>query len=130
MGLSKKTKAIKGKAKTSNLDRSRLDASPNNYIRSWRLFRGIATQHELTALSKARDPEGKGLSREVICRLETGELRYNEDHLRILALALTVSVRDLIGTDPNDSGDIFAIYAALSNADKRRAAKQIEKLKR
>lgn len=130
MTNSRKSKPTKGKAVEPTQDRSRLPDSPGNNIRAWRLFRGIETQQGLSELTKRMDRDGRGLSREVICRLETGELRYNEDHLTILALALEVAARDLIGTNPLDAGDIFAVYAGLSASDKRRISDAVAKLKR
>lgn len=133
MSKAKKTKATKGKAQPvqdGHEFKARQPAAKGNNIRNWRLFRGIATHHALAAITKAQDPQGKGLDRVSICRLETGELRYNENHIDVLAKALTVSTRDLIGTDPFNAGDIFAVYATASDAEKRRIAKQVAKLKR
>lgn len=92
-----------------------------NQIRAWRLFRKIETQHELSALTKAHDPLGKGVPRVTITRLESGAYRYNQEQVEIIGRALGVAPRDLIGTNPFEAGDIFAIYAGLNSEDKARA---------
>lgn len=98
----------------------RLPAAAGNNIRNWRLFLKIPEQADLAALTVKVDPNGKGLDRPCIVRLESGTARYNESHLAILSRAMGVSPRDLIGTNPFDSGDIFAVYAGLTAAKKRR----------
>lgn len=133
MAAVRKTNSSKGKGqgavqKTESHDK-RPPAATNN-IRNWRLFRGIATQKELAVMTIAYDPAGKGLPRVSICRLETGEVRYNQDHIDILSRTLRVSPRDLIGTNPYDAGDIFAVYAGLSEAEKRKALKLVTTIKR
>lgn len=87
------------------------DATDQNYIRSWRLYRGLKMQKDLAELTKSVDPYGVGLDRVTICRLETGQMQYNETHLKLISHALRVAPRDLIGTDPFNSGDIFKLYA-------------------
>lgn len=108
----------------------RTPAAKGNNIRNWRLFRKIPRQEDLAKLTAEYDPNGVGLNRVSIIKLENGEMRYNEDHLDILARALHVSPRDLIGTNPFDAGDIFAVYAGLNDAQKKRAAKLFGTLKR
>lgn len=109
--------------------RTKVAATEGNNIRNWRLFRGIETQKELAALTIPHDPRGKGVLREAICRLEKGDARYNEDQIKLLAAALKTTPRDLIGTNPFDAGDVFALYAGLSDADKERAKRYIKKLR-
>lgn len=104
-------------------------ASPTNNIRNWRLFRKIELQRTLSEMSVAHDPLGIGVSRVNIVRLENGEARWNEDHVMILSRTLGCTPRDLIGTNPFDSGDIFAVYARLSPSAKRRALKAIKAIK-
>lgn len=130
--LAKTKKASIAKAKENLAEKSRLrSAAPySNQIRNWRIFRGIERIADLAALTKLHDPKGKGFDRVSITRLENCTARYNEDHLIILSKALNVSQRDLVGTNPNDAGDIFAVYAGLSDAKKRRIAKLIGTLKR
>lgn len=125
-------KAEKPSAANGQASKSRLRTAPaySNQIRNWRLFRGIEKIADLAEMTKAHDPEGKGIDRVSITRLECGTARYNEDHLVILSRTLSVSQRDLIGTNPFDAGDIFAVYAGLSASDKRRAAKFVASLKR
>lgn len=101
----------------------RTPVADNNNVRNWRLFRGIATQESLANLTAACDPDGKGISRVVILKLENGEQRYNEAQITLLARALSVAPRDLIGTNPYDAGDIFAVYAGLPDPAKRRMLK-------
>ena len=105
-----------------------LQASTNNNIRNWRVFRGVKTQGELAELTKGYDPSGKGLTRATVCRLESGELRWNEDQIIMLSQTLRVQPRDLIGTNPFNSGDIFAIYAGLSERKQKQAIKLIQQL--
>lgn len=104
-------------------------ASTTNQIRNWRLFRKIALQRTLSEMSVAHDPLGIGVSRVNIVRLENGEARWNEDHIMILSRTLGCTPRDLIGTNPFDSGDIFAVYAGLSPSAKRRALKALKAIK-
>lgn len=104
-------------------------ASATNNIRNWRLFRNISLQRTLAEMSVAHDPLGIGVSRVNIVRLENGEARWNEDHIMILSRTLGCTPRDLIGTNPFDSGDIFAVYAGLSPSAKRRAMKAIKAIK-
>lgn len=103
-------------------------ATDTNFIRSWRLFRGFESHDALSKATVAHDPAGEGLSRSCILRLETGETKYHQGHLAILSNTLRVAERDLIGTDPYNAGDIFALYAGMTAADKRRAAAYIERL--
>lgn len=132
MAKSRKTSAanevglLRGPATNAPL---RTQAAAGNNIRNWRLFRGIPKHGALAALTAQYDPKGKGINRVSLLRLENGEGRYNEDHLRLLSLALRVAPRDLIGTNPFDAGDIFAIYAGFSDEQKLRAAQMLAKLK-
>lgn len=121
MAKAQKTRKIKAK-------RRNVVAYGNN-IRNWRLFRKIELQRDLAELAAIHDPNGKGFSRVTITRLENGECRYNEDHLFILGRALGCAPRDLIGTNPFDAGDIFAIYAGLSDEDRALAMRMVKSLK-
>lgn len=105
-------------------------AADGNNIRNWRLYRNLATQQALADLTVAHDPSGRGIQRGAICKLESGEVRYNEDQIDILAAALRVAPRDLIGTNPFSATDIFALYAGLSERKKRKAMQLIAALKR
>lgn len=90
----------------------RLASAKTNTIRKWRVFRGIKSQGELA--KKAN------LTRATVSRLESGQLRYNEDRLKSLARVLKCETWELIRTDPTDRGDIFNIYRGLSDAAKKR----------
>lgn len=125
-----KISTAKDKPEPAQSSATRLPASAGNNIRNWRLFRNIPSQEALSEATRAADPTGAGITRAVINRLESGEYRWNEDHIRVLSLTLQCSQRDLIGTNPFDAGDIFAVYAGLSEADKRRAHRLVSKLKR
>lgn len=103
-------------------------AAPNHFIKAWRLFRKFKTQTALSEATKAHDPKGKGLPRVTLLRLENGLTRLNQGHLEILSNTLRVSQRDLLGTDPNASGDIFSIYAGLSEPKKKAVQKFVRKL--
>jgi transcriptional regulator with XRE-family HTH domain len=128
--MSKGTRRGKKPAVAPIESRTRIAASSGNNIRNWRLFKGLAKQEDLARLTQLHDPERIGIPRVTICRLESGETRYNEDHLRLISSALGVSPRDLIGTNPFDAGDIFAVYEGLSWADKRAAMKLLTTLTR
>lgn len=95
------------------------EASRSNNIRNWRIFKGIQTHQELSSLTAAVDENGKGINRVCISRLESSEMRYHEDHIELLSKALRVTPSDLIGTNPFDSGSVFAIYALASITEKR-----------
>lgn len=95
--------------------------SMTNQFRSWRVFRGYPNQNALALATQIVDPAGAGFTRATICRLESGALKYSENHIELLSLTLKVAPRDLIGTDPFNSGDIFAVYAGLSKSKQRRA---------
>lgn len=101
----------------------------SNHIRAWRLFRDITRQEDLAKLTIRFDPKRKGVPRETITRLENGSYRYNEDQLSMIGKALRVAPRDLIGTDPYNSGDIFAVYAGLSADDKAKALELLNQLR-
>lgn len=125
--MAKSGKRNNGKYKTASAapltkNMARRPAAESNNIRNWRLFRKLAKQSDLAKLA--------GLPSASISRLETGEMGYNQKHIHILARALGVAPRDLIGTNPFDAGDIFAVYAGLSDDDKRLAAALMAKLKR
>lgn len=125
----KNGKQSKGSAAEAD-PRTMTEATEANHIRNWRLFRGIATQGELALRTQQADPKREGLQRVTISRLESGECRYNQDHLEILARTLRVSERDLIGTNPFNTGDVFAIYAGLPDGKKRQVMKLLRGLKR
>lgn len=101
----------------------------SNFIRAWRIFRAITRQEDLAKLTIRFDPKRKGVLRETITRLENGSYRYNEDQLAMIGKALRVAPRDLIGTDPHNSGDIFAVYAGLSDEDKTKALQLLNQLR-
>lgn len=130
MAKTKKLSAAKDKDGTASKARARADPTPRNHIRHWRLFRGLERQQDLAALTAAVDPKGKGIDRVSITRLENGDARYNEDHINIIAKALRVSARDLIGTNPLDAGDIFAVYADLNDQNKRQVKRLLETMSR
>lgn len=130
MGKAKKTSTAKHNGADGLGDLLRTPAAIGHHIRSWRLFKGIKHQKDLARLTKRKDPAGVGLTRSTIIRLENGDTRYNQEHLHILGVTLGVAPRDLIGTDPFDSGDIFALYAGMSASDKARALKALGKFKR
>lgn len=93
---------------------TRVAATTSNFIRAWRLYRGYESQAALSA--KVPD-----LNASVLSRLESGSLQYRQWHIDLLADALNVSPRDLIGRDPNAVADVFSIYEGL-NANKRKRA--------
>lgn len=128
MAKAQKTKKIKAKRLRAQ-PKGRNVTAPGNNIRNWRLFRKIELQRDLAELTAIHDPSGKGFNRVTITRLENGECRYNEDHLFILGRALGCAPRDLIGTNPFDAGDIFAIYADLSDDDRALAMRMVKSLK-
>ena len=99
----------------------RQQPTERNQIRNWRLYRGIKMQKELADMTIEYDRKGLGLDRVTICRLETGTMQYNETHIRLLSFALRVAPRDLLGTNPFDSGDIFKQYADLPERDRPNA---------
>lgn len=109
--------------------RARVTSTDDNNIRNWRLFRGIATQERLARMTITADPNGRGINRVSIIRLETGETPCNTKHLAILSRTLGVAPRDLIGTNPYNAGDIFALYAGLSERNKKTAMKLLAALK-
>jgi transcriptional regulator with XRE-family HTH domain len=86
-------------------------AAETNFIRQWRLFRGIKTQGELADLS--------GLARPQISNLESGLQSYKQEHLEALAVPLKCTPSDLISVDPFKAGDIFTIYRALPETAKK-----------
>lgn len=104
-------------------------ASGNN-IRNWRLFRGLERQLDLADATKAHDPKGRGLDRVIINRLESGADKYHQGHIELIARTLRVSERDLIGTNPYDAGDIFAVCAGLSEAGKAAVLKYAKRIRR
>lgn len=108
---------------------TRQPARRSNFIRAWRLFRAVTRQEDLAQLTVRFDPKRKGVLRETITRLENGIYRYNEDQLALIGKALRVAPRDLIGTDPYNSGDIFAVYAGLSEDDKAKALALLNQLR-
>jgi transcriptional regulator with XRE-family HTH domain len=100
--------------------RLRKEPTPDNQIRNWRLWRKIEKQDDLAQLTQKFDPEGKGLERATIIRLEIGATRVNADHIKLLAPALDVPPTWLISVNPWDRMDPFAVYADLTDADKQK----------
>lgn len=84
-----------------------------NFIRAWRLYRKIPKQETLASMANVRRP--------TLSRLENGGMKYRQDIIERLATALACTPKDLIGTDPNNMGDVFEIYAKL-DPSKREAA--------
>jgi|SRR5215472_13219101 len=117
------TKAENG-THENGVHRTRTKAAEGHNIRNWRIYKGYAT-HEALALATVKyDPKGLGIARNVIGRLESGDYAYHQRHIDILAKTLGVAPRDLIGTDPFNSGDIFTVYA-LANLRQRKEATEI-----
>jgi hypothetical protein len=121
----RKTKTTK--PHTADMPRMRRQASEGNQIRNWRLYRGLKTHADLAAATVEADPNGKGLERSILIRLETGKTHYAERHLDILARTLGVEQRDLISTNPFDDADIYTILAFISERDRKRWAKLMRK---
>jgi transcriptional regulator with XRE-family HTH domain len=103
------------------------EATASNHIRDWRLFRGIKSQMELAERTVAFDPEKKGINRVTLARLENGVLRYNQGQIELIAKTLNVSPGELISVNPNDMGDIFAIYARMEGPARVKAGAAIRK---
>lgn len=76
-----------------------------NFVRAWRLFRGMEHQGDLAIAA--------GLSRPTISRVESGDLQWRQDLYEQIASALGCSAVDLLTTDPETSGSIFQIYATV-----------------
>jgi transcriptional regulator with XRE-family HTH domain len=99
--------------------RPKTEATDGNNIRNWRLFRGVETHEQLTEMTIAVDEKAKGVNRVTIARLENGVMRYNQDQVELIAAALGTTPRDLIATNPFNSGDLFVIYAQASLPDRQ-----------
>lgn len=78
----------------------KVKASPDNFIRQWRLYRGFECHKDLAEETRRLDPRRKGLDRVTICRLETGVTRLNQTHLYLLAPALGCEPWQLIAHEP------------------------------
>jgi transcriptional regulator with XRE-family HTH domain len=129
MAKTKKTVRKRSARGVPKPDGTWTQASSSNQIRNWRIFRGYQSHQELAAATQAADPSGKGILRATICRLESGTLRYTEEKIELLAKTLQVAPRDLIGTNPNNAGDIFAIYAQLPPRQQAQLKAQAEQLR-
>lgn len=116
----KKTKAAKAPSRTPatldgehDVDGTRTEAATTNYVRAWRLYRGIKSQTRCAELA--------GMTRPSLSRLESGTLPYRQWMLEKLAAVLDTSPANLIGVDPYVSADIFKIYTALPEDHRREA---------
>lgn len=109
--------------------RPKTEATTDNNIRNWRLFKGVETHDELCDMTVKVDKKGRGVNRVTLSRLESGWMRYNQDQVELIATALGVSPGDLISTNPYKAGDIFTIYALASVEDRRKLEAFARKLK-
>ena len=95
------------------------EATPGNFIRAWRLHRNFKSHGELADHTVTVDPEGRGINRVTISRLESGITRYNQSQLELLGKALDIPAGDLISRDPNKKPTIVEIYEAMNAAQKK-----------
>lgn len=85
-----------------------------NYLREWRLFRGL-TQQELAARVET--------NANMIQYLERGERGLSAKWLRRLAPALDTTPGMILDHDPNDlDSDVIEIWATASNREKKQLA--------
>lgn len=70
-------------------------------LRAWREKRGLS-QEKLAALT--------GHTQGMISQLETGDVDYTGEHLRLLSEALQISVYQLLFQSPDVIDDVLAIY--------------------
>lgn len=117
---SRRRGAREGSAATED-GTTRVPPTANNFIRAWRLFRGIDRQQDLADRS--------GVGRPVLSRLESGSLDYHQRHLEQLAKVLQCTAGDLISTDPSNMGDVFRIYEDLPPSGQLRAYQLLRSLR-
>lgn len=118
----KKAEAAPAVVRPAEDTTTKTEATPKNFIRAWRLYRGYERQQDLCATSR--------ISRPVLSRLENGTLEYRQGHLDMLAKALNCTPGDLVKTDPNSQGDIFRVYEEIPQAKRARALKLLRNLAR
>ena len=95
-------------------------APPRWYLREWRKHRKLS-QEKLGSMV--------GWSQGMISQLETGEVKFIEDHLPILAAALNCTVKQLLFYPPGME-DFSVLMEQLSKQDRERVKDIIESFKR
>jgi transcriptional regulator with XRE-family HTH domain len=96
-------------------------ASQPHYIKEWRLHRGL-TQEELA--------DKLGMDKGYLSKIENGRRRYDQPFLEAAAKALECDVTDLLRRDPRDPEGIWAVWADLSEAERRQVIEIAKALKR
>lgn len=84
----------------------------HHYIRSWRKARGL-TQKQL-AERMEKEPGEQLMSYVTVSNIERGDQSPTLEQLNAFALALDVSVSDLIESDPNKNGEIVDLLRLIS----------------
>ena len=87
-----------------------------HYIRSWRKARGL-TQKQL-AERMEKEPGEQLMSYVTVSNIERGDQSPTLEQLNAFALALDVSVSDLIDNDPNKDSEVIDLLR-LINEDNR-----------
>ena len=77
------------------------------FLREWRRHRGLSQQKLADRL---------GTSKGHVSDLETGRLRYNQDHLEALADVLQCGPADLLMRNPLDSEAVWTIWEHIPEA--------------
>lgn len=94
-------------------------ANQKHYVREWRKFRGL-TQERLAE----RTPYSHG----AISQLETGRVKYTQDMLEALALAMNCSPGDLLNVNPLKQGEVVDLMRLINDKNRDQAIRVLKAL--
>lgn len=97
-----------------------------HYIREWRLHRKLSLRKLADRMEV--EPGIPLTSHANIDRIEKGVQPYSQEILEALAVALEVTVLDLLSVDPTKNGEIVDLLNALKPEDRERAVRMLKSL--
>jgi len=97
-----------------------------HYIREWRLHRKLSLRKLADRMEV--EPGVPLTSHANIDRIEKGVQPYTQEILEAIAVALDVTVLDLLSVNPAKNGEIVDLLNALSPENKEAAMKMLKSL--
>ena len=97
-----------------------------HYIREWRLHRKLSLRKLADRMEV--EPGVPLTSHANIDRIEKGVQPYSQEILEAIAVALDVTVLDLLSVNPAKNGEIVDLLNALSPENKEAAMKMLKSL--
>lgn len=102
-----------------------LSPPDKGFLREWRESKGYLSQGDL---AKATAKYDGGLTRQTICRLETGSIPYRKKHLLILAKTLGCTPSALLGENPKEHNPLRDLIRSMSEAQLRELFRRAKEL--